>query len=84
MKTLQLNFFEQIANKDIGTMLEKMRKASPVSFSHTVGGPSTRDMLTKPEYLDVNIQVRLAFNSDAEARQFMSTSECREIFDLHG
>jgi len=82
MKSLQLNF-EQINNENIDKMLGEMKEASPVSFTHTVGGPAKSDVMTKPEYLHVEVQVRLTFESDAKARQFMSTSKCREIFESY-
>ena len=80
MKTLELNF-EQIAEENIGKMIEKMKAASPVLFTHTIGTPSMRNIISKPEYSYIKVQVRLTFTSDSEACQFMDMPECRTAFD---
>lgn len=80
-KSLDLNF-SSITNENIDKMLDELQQASPVTFTHSIGSPDMRDVLTKPEYLHVSMVVRLIFDSDSEARQFMS-SKCREIYDSY-
>jgi len=79
---LQLNF-EEISQENIDKMLGEMTEASPVSFTHTVKVPTDCDYKTKPEYLHINVQVWLMFDSDVEARQFMTTTRCQEIFESY-
>ena len=78
----ELNF-SSITNEEIDKMLNELRQASPVTFTHFIGGPDMRDVLTKPEYMHIKIQVRLTFDSESEIRQFMSTPKCREIYDSY-
>ena len=82
MKTLQLNF-ENITNANIKKMVDELREASPVNFTHSVGEPDMRDVMTKPEYMHITVQVNFRFDDEAEAKQFMSTPKCRDIYNTY-
>ena len=79
--TLELNF----NNKEkVAACIEELRTVSPVEFTaDTPHGPHPRDILTKPEYLEIKSQVRLTFKTQEDCHKFMATSACRETYNKY-
>ena len=75
--TLQLNFNDKTKMQPC---LDALAVVSPVPFTFAKGGPDTRDILTKPEYIDVKAQAVLTFATEEATHQFMRNPVCRQTF----
>ena len=81
-KTLRLHF-QNPDEKEVDECVAELLRASPVDFSSHKGGPNPRDVLTRPEFSEVEWVVVLTFAGDAEARAFMAEPEIRNLYERY-
>ena len=77
MVTLKIHFNDA---SQVEPCLKAMREATEVGFkvNPNVKGASMRDVMTKPEALDVEAARVLEFDSDEDCRQFQM--DCHEVY----
>ena len=76
---LQLTFNRPVPSG----FLAELEQVSPHPFRATQKGPDPRDVLTKPEFLDVQHVVVLTFEDGDRCTDFRMSPKCREVYEKH-
>ncbi len=78
---LALNFRK---TGNINTCLAELKKISPVPFKWAETQESLeRSQLTTPEYFNIDRQVTLTFEKDADRLKFEATPACKSVYQKY-
>ncbi len=77
-RSLELNFCSQ---KQVQPCIDALRSLTDIEFTVEVHGPDTREVLTKPAYLDIRSQAILQFASRGDLTAFISIPLMRKTHD---
>jgi hypothetical protein len=82
MSTLELNFAHP-DEEAINQCIRQLKDVSKIDFDFEIRNVDPRDILTKPEYLNVAKSVKLHFKTPEDLHSFRNSKECYNVYQYY-